>query len=162
MREQDLRKHRCCFTGHRPEKLNISESCLRQMLDKEIDQAIQDGFTVFLSGMAKGVDINAAELVLKRREIDPRLKLVCVLPFDGFGLHWSSEWTNRYLSILNQADRVQIVCKNPSMSAYQRRNEWMVDRSARVIAVYHGAKGGTKNTIDYAKRNQVPCVILTP
>ena len=31
MHEQELRQHRCCFTGHRPEKLNISEEqlCVR-------------------------------------------------------------------------------------------------------------------------------------
>jgi len=74
MHEQELRKHRCCFTGHRPEKLNISEEQLCVRLGQEIDQAIEDGFTTFISGMAKGVDICAAELVLKRRVSDARLK----------------------------------------------------------------------------------------
>lgn len=67
MHEQELRQHRCCFTGHRPEKLNISEEQLCVRLGLEIDRAIEDGFTTFISGMAKGVDICAAELVLKRR-----------------------------------------------------------------------------------------------
>ncbi len=35
---------------------------------------------------------------------------------------------------------------------YQVRNEWMVDRSALVIAVFNGQKNGSKNTIDYAVR----------
>jgi len=32
------------------------------------------------------------------------------------------------------------------------RNEWMVDRSNLVIAVFNGQKSGTKNTVDYAKK----------
>lgn len=34
-------------------------------LEKEIRQAIADGFNVFISGMARGVDIWAAESVLR-------------------------------------------------------------------------------------------------
>lgn len=45
MHEQELRQHRCCFTGHRPEKLNISEEQLCVRLGLEIDRAIKDGFT---------------------------------------------------------------------------------------------------------------------
>jgi hypothetical protein len=32
----------------------------------------------------------------------------------------------------------------------------MVNHSARVIAVFNGEKSGTKNTIDYAIRQNVP------
>lgn len=34
----------------------------------------------------------------------------------------------------------------------------MVDHAARVIAVYNGESGGTRNTVAYAKRNGVPVV----
>ena len=162
MHEQELRQHRCCFTGHRPEKLNISEEQLCVRLGLEIDRAIEDGFTTFISGMAQGVDICAAELVLKRRVSDNRLKLICALPFDGFGLHWSMDWTQRYSHILQQADLVRCICKVFSYASYQRRNEWMVDHSGRVIAVYTGESGGTRNTIAYAKQQHIPCVIITP
>ena len=37
------------------------------------------------------------------------------------------------------------------MASYQIRNEWMVDHSARVIAVYNDEPGGTRNTIQYAE-----------
>ncbi len=57
MSEEEKRKHRCCFTGHHPEKLQQSERAIRKALEKEIRQAIADGFTVFISGMARGIDI---------------------------------------------------------------------------------------------------------
>ena len=34
-------------------------------------------------------------------------------------------------------------------------NEWMVDRSNLVIAVFTGQKSGTKNTIDYANKKGI-------
>lgn len=35
--EIEKRKKRCCFTGHRPEKLNISEEIVRDKLKKAVD-----------------------------------------------------------------------------------------------------------------------------
>jgi len=46
----------CCFTGHRPEKLNVPEYLVVQRLDAAICDAIEQGCTTFLSGAAKGVD----------------------------------------------------------------------------------------------------------
>lgn len=54
--EEELRLHRCCFTGHRPEKLSRSEKEIRAALQHEIKLAVQSGFTVFITGMARGVD----------------------------------------------------------------------------------------------------------
>ena len=68
MTEQEKRQHRCCFTGHRPEKLNVSESFVIEGLEKEIRQAIADGMNVFITGMARGTDIWAALIVLSLRE----------------------------------------------------------------------------------------------
>lgn len=48
---------------------------------------------------------------------------------------------------------MKYICPGYSRSCFQTRNEWMVNHSARVIAVYNGERGGTKNTIDYANSN---------
>ena len=66
--EADLRLHRCCFTGHRPEKIGIPEGTVIALLDKAISEAIQSGYSTFISGMARGVEIWAAEIVLKYRD----------------------------------------------------------------------------------------------
>ena len=67
MTETEKRKHCVCFTGHRPEKLTRSEERIKQSLEKEIRHAVADGLTVFITGMARGVDIWAAQIVLKLR-----------------------------------------------------------------------------------------------
>ena len=70
----------CCFTGHRPEKLGFSEWQIKAALEKEIRAAASVGYTVFISGMARGVDLWAAELVLGLREKGEALRLICALP----------------------------------------------------------------------------------
>lgn len=160
MDETKLRNHRCCFTGHRPEKLKIEEKQLAQLLEEEVRKAVAGGFTTFITGMARGTDLVAAEIVLRLRERDDRLKLICALPHPGFGLHWSGGWTERLQYVLDHADLARTICPGFSYGSYQVRNEWMVDHSGLVIAVFNGERGGTKNTLDYARRKGVKCVII--
>lgn len=155
--ESELRLHRCCFTGHRPEKLNRLEAEIKKDLEAAILQAIDDGFVTFITGMARGVDIWAGEIVLQLRKTNPNLHLIAASPYDGFESHWSEDWKIRYNAVMEQADLVRFICKGYSKACFQIRNEWMVDRAARVIAVYNGEPGGTRNTIEYAERNEVEC-----
>ena len=159
MTEQEKRKHRCCFTGHRPEKLSISEREVKIALQKEIRLAIADGINVFITGMAPGVDIWAAEIVLKLREQEELpLKLIAASPHPGFENRWSIDWQKRYAVIMSKSDFIKEVSTRYSSGCYQIRNEWMVDHSTRVIAVWNGSPSGTKNTIMYAKRKGVPVI----
>lgn len=84
MTEAEMRTHRVCFTGHRPEKLNQPEKVVIAELEKAIRQAVADGFTTFISGMARGVDIWAAETVLRLRSDGAPIRLICASPFEGF------------------------------------------------------------------------------
>jgi uncharacterized phage-like protein YoqJ len=154
--ETELRKHRCCFTGHRPEKLSRTERAIKSDLKKEIKLAIKDGCTVYLTGMARGTDLWAAEIVLALRKRNKDLKLICAIPYEGFELRWSEQWQTLYRQVLAEADLVKVIGKGYHPGIFQIRNEWMVDRSSRVIAVYNGQAGGTKNTICYADRHSIP------
>lgn len=156
--EAEKRMHRCCFTGHRPEKLQAPEGVVTAALEKEIRQAIADGFNVFITGMARGVDIWAAEIVLRLRDTGEAVRLICACPYQGFERGWKQSWQKRYQAILSAADLVRFICPGYSRSCFQRRNEWMVDHAARVIAVWNGQPSGTKNTIDYAVKVGVPYI----
>ena len=50
---------------------------------------------------------------------------------------------------------MKYVCPEYSRGCFQIRNEWMVDHSAKVIAVFNGEKSGTGNTVKYAARKGV-------
>ena len=158
MTENEKRMHRACFTGHRPEKLTRTEKDIVRDLEKEIRQAIADGLSVFITGMARGVDIWAAQIVLSLRNSGYDIKLICACPYDGFESGWSKDWQKQYKEILATADYVKYVCEGYSRSCFQIRIEWMVNHAARVIAVFNGEKSGTKNTIDYAAKVGVPVV----
>ena len=160
MTEAEKRQHRCCFTGHRPEKLTAPEWLIKRELEREIRQAMADGLDVFITGMARGVDIWAAEIVLDLRDAGAPIRLMCASPFEGFERSWNDEWQRRYNRIMVAADHTLFVCNGYSRSCFQIRNEWMVNHSARVIAVFNGEKGGTKNTIDYAKSINLPVRVL--
>lgn len=141
------REHCCCFTGHRPEKLKMSEAELRPQLRKEIETAIADGYTTFISGMARGVDVYAAEEVLLAAERHPQVRLICAYPYRDSCEHFGKLWRERCRAISRRADLRVDVCERYSAGCYQKRNEWMVQRSSRVIAVYDGSAGGTRNTL---------------
>lgn len=158
--ETELRQHRCCFTGHRPNGLKRPAWLIKIDLEREIKKAVKDGFTVFISGMAQGVDIRAAQIVLKLRNTGSPIKLICACPFDGFETRWDNSWQQQYKEILSAADLIRYICPGYSRSCFQIRNEWMVDHSARVIAVFNNVPGGTFNTIEYAISRDVPVVTL--
>lgn len=158
MTELEKRKEQCCFTGHRPEKLNRPEAEIVAWLEAEIRKAFDDGFVTFISGMARGVDIWAAEIVLRLRDDGMPVRLICAVPFEGFEHSWDDGWKQRFTAVMKKADLVKYVCKNYSRACFQIRNKWMVDRSARVIAVYNGQAGGTKNTVRYAQLNGIEIV----
>lgn len=156
MTEAEKRAKRACFTGHRPYKLHgCSEEQIKAMLRTEIQKAYADGFRTFITGMAMGVDIWAGELVLELRDTYPDIHLICALPHEDFEASWDAHWQTRYRSLLERADLYRVISQERQRGVYQVRNEWMVDRSARVIAVYNGEAGGTRNTIAYAAKKNV-------
>ena len=162
MTEQEKREKRCCFTGHRPEKLKGGEFEVKIALAQAIEAALAAGKRTFISGMARGVEVWAAELVLAYRQADASIHLICALPHPDFEKRWSRHWQQRYRAILEQADLIKEITPSFSMSSYQTRNEWMVNRSSLVIAVFNGERGGTKNTINYAKAQGVEIVLVEP
>ena len=110
MTEAEKRQHRVCFTGHRPEKLTVPECIVKRELEKEIRLAIADDMTVFISGMSRGVDLWAAEIVLKIRAEGQGIKLICACPFNGFENSWGAAVKEQYRSILEKADLVRFIC----------------------------------------------------
>lgn len=93
--------HRACFTGHRPEKLQQTETVIRRMLEREILKAADSGIHVFLSGMARCVDIRAAQIVLRLRSAGRDIKLICACLYPGFERRaWSRDWQRQYRDVL--------------------------------------------------------------
>lgn len=128
MTEAEKRTFRVCFTGHRPEKLTRPESEVIAELEQAIKQAMADGYRVFVSGMVPGVDIWAAEIVIRLRNEGADIKLISASPFEGFEKRWPA-WEQRYNYIMDNTDLKLFICKgnvrgvscvNLRMKIYQR------------------------------------------
>lgn len=149
----------CCFTGHRPNGLpwkydeqNIFCLALKKMLASYIKQKLLEGYTHFISGMAMGVDLIAAECVLQLKE-DYNISLEAAIPCENQCKFWSETYVQRYNKILEQCDKITYISKTYTKNCMWQRNCYMVDNSDCVIAVSNGNKqSGTAQTINYAKQ----------
>ena len=156
------RSKTCCFTGHRENKLpwrgNEADSrcvALKKELSRAVERAYLSGMRHFICGMATGCDLYIAESELALREKLPDITLEAAIPHVGQSDAWSRLNQERYAFIRAQCDYETIVAKCYTPDCKKRRNEYMVDQSALLIAVYSGAAGGTRNTILYALRQNV-------
>lgn len=138
----------CCVTGHRD--IPADEAAyVKEALRREIEKAVDDGFTVFLSGFADGVDQYFAEAVLELQAKNPGLKLIAALPYRK---RVDSLRQNGHTNaLLDACAEVIIIQEEYRPNVYSKRNRYMVEHADRVIAVYDGReKGGTVKTIRYA------------
>ena len=162
------REQTCCFTGHRPGKLpwgfdEADPRCLalKGAIARELNGLYRRGFRHFLSGMAQGCDLYFAEGVLALRASHPDVTLEGAVPFPGQADRWPEEERARYQSILDRCDYETLVQQRYDRWCMMRRNRYMVDRSARILAVYNGVpKGGTAQTLAYALRKGLHVTIL--
>ena len=149
--EEEKKKARCCFTGHRPQKLQRPIDDIKVDLENEILAAIKDGYTTFITGMAYGTDIWAGSIVVRLKDRYPDIKLIAAIPFPEFSNNWDEEWKKKYDRLLASADLVKVICPEYHDGVYQLRNQWMVNHCSRLIGIYNGQPGGTRNTINYAR-----------
>lgn len=152
--------HSCTFTGHRPERLAIQEADVILWLNEQVRHAVNDGYSDFITGMQRGVDIWAAEAVLELREEHKDLRLIAACAFRRMKNQWDAEWRKRYRDILHASDEIHYVGDHPGRRAFFVRNHRMVNRASRLIAVYTGAPGRTKETIEYAESKHLRIVSM--
>ena len=157
-------KKSCCCTGHRPQgfpfeygKDKKRHKVYLKTLEEKIKLAITEyGITNFISGMAVGVDLDFAEIVLKLRD-KYAITLECAIPCQNQTMKWNDTDKLRYENILTRANEVTLISIHYTPECMLQRNRYMVDKSCLVIAVFNGIeKGGTWYTVNYAnKENKI-------
>ncbi len=157
----------CAFTGHRPEKLpwrydERDSRCLRlkSSLEDTVLSLYDSGYRHFISGMAKGCDTYFAETVLRLRDECQGMTLEAAVPCETQPSGWSFEERKRYFYILHQCDRQTIVSREYTPECMLRRNMYMVDSASLLLAVYDGTRGGTMQTVNYARSSGVHIIEL--
>lgn len=161
----------CAFTGYRPEKFSFGDNeaaprCeqLKQKLFCEILRMTRDGVSVFMSGMARGTDLWAAEAVLQIQNVksSQKIELWAIIPYDRQPLAWNAKERARYQLILEQAAHVEYISHDYYNGCLQKRNRYMVDHATHLLAVYDGQPGGTASTIRYARKKGLEITIIEP
>ncbi|MBQ8961713.1 MAG: DUF1273 family protein [Ruminococcus sp.] len=165
-----------CITGHRGKSVipyggldeyrDITMKTVKLMLCRYIDMAVSAGYTTFLSGLAMGTDLWAADYILRIRQKDERIKLIGAMPF----LRHADRFPFAYRKLLERvehgADILISTCMDPDMvygkkrsettspELYRERNYLMVERSAAVLAFFEPSEShsGTAQTINQAAR----------
>ena len=161
----------CAFTGHRPQKLKFLNKPdderfikLKARLGEAVETVINNyGVKNFLTGMALGVDMLAAELVLELKESNPQITLECVRPCENQNEKWTKKSRDKYDIILSRCDKIVTLQETYTSDCMQKRNQYMVDNSDILIAVWDKRiKGGTAKTFEYAQKTNKPVIIISP
>lgn len=151
-----------CFTGPRASKLPgggdkkaaaIVE--IERRLERAVTGAAEQGGTVFLNGCMAGLDVLAGETVLRLKRDYPGIWCVTVAPFRlGFFAtpYWTPEWRARALALYRQSDIAFSLSETYHKRVYYERNEYLINHAGAVICYYAGTGGGTKYTLNYAKK----------
>ena len=159
-----------CFTGHRPQTLTYlwdEQSKESVKLKDDIKRAIVEliekyGVVHFISGMAIGVDMISAEIVLELKENHPEITLECAIPCETQANKWTEKYRNRYFSIIEMSDKETLLQTHYTNDCMMKRNKYMVDKSDYVIAVWNGDASGTGNTVKYAKDKNKTIIQIKP
>ena len=114
------------FTGHRTYDGTAAES-----LSAAVERLYGRGFRTFLSGMAVGFDLAAAEAVLTLRAAHPDVRLVAVVPFRGQEERFSPADRVRFRRAVAAADEVEVLAGGYRRGCYAVRNDFLVSGRAR-------------------------------
>ena len=157
----------CSFTGHRPEKLPWRENeadprclVLKGQIASALEEAYGRGMRHFLCGMARGADFYFCEAALALRACRPGITVEAVIPCAEQAAHWHERDRARYFSLVEQCDCETMIQRRYDKGCMLRRNRYLVDHSALLIAAYDGMLGGTMYTLTYAMRRGVETLIL--
>jgi len=153
-----MREKTCCFTGHR----NIpkgEEAAVRARVREEALRQMERGIDTFLVGGAVGFDMLAAETLLELREREGKsLRLISVLPFQGWRDKWGSAEKDREDRILEKSDEISFSRLKNCRQCYLDRDRKMVDGSCVCIAYCSRFGGGTAYTVRYAMKQGVEVI----
>ena len=160
----------CAFTGHRPQNLPFGfneedERCidLKKTLREQIINLIEnEGVTHFISGMAIGVDMYAAEIVLGLKASYPGITLESAIPCESQAAKWSEALRDRYFDIASKCDKETLIQTHYPPDCMDKRNRYMVDQADVLIAVWDGSPSGTGKTVRYAHQQGKSVTVIDP
>ena len=139
------------ITGHRV----IYPDFDRKKVENILQNFVSKGFDTFLIGMALGFDTECFKILEKIREKE-KITIIACIPCLTQAYKFTAEQKNEYERMLLSADEKIVISEHYTKNCMQKRNEFMVDRASVVFAYIKRDFGGTANTINYAKKKEIP------
>lgn len=159
--EFDHKSRSVCFTGHRNiPRAQYSE--VASVIEEKVRILYRHGYERFYAGGARGFDMIASIAVLNLRRELPRLKLILALPCHDHDVAWDRVERRTMSNIKSAAAEVVYVSDEYYPGCMQRRNRYMVDLSSICIAYMLRPRGGTANTVSYAKKTGCHVLNVAP
>lgn len=140
----------CAVTGHRILQRDFDKEKVKKVFLKLID----DSYDTFLVGMALGFDTECF-LILEEIKKKKNIKIIACIPCESQSKMFTSSQKELYERMINSADSKVILSKEYTPYCMIKRNRFMVDNCTCLVAYLRQEKGGTKNTVEYAKKQNV-------
>ena len=163
-----------CITGYRPSKMpeqygyDIHNAAWQKLKSAFMDVSIflwakQQYKLKIYTGMALGIDQAFAEAAFALQKQVPGITVEAAVPCYNQEVKWPIAGRELYHKILERCDNIVYVTKSTfTNDCMEVRNRYMVDHSDAIIAVYDGKTGGTKNCINYAKKQRKGIIVIHP
>lgn len=144
------------FTGHRPMKLlGYAPSAHEQLtaFAEKVLLRLPERYCAIdwcYVGMAQGWDMAVANAC-----VNLGIKFTACLPCPTQCEPWPTNAQRLHGWLCEQAAEVVTVSDSYTTTCMQDRNEYMVDRSQYLVALWNRSPGGTANCVRYAHRKNV-------
>ena len=141
------------FTGHRSYNGSADER-----LAALLEELYGRGYRRFLTGMAWGFDLAAAEAVIRLKQSHEDVQLIAIEPFAWFSSLFRGEDAERYTRIKAAAEGCIVAGHKGDRMDFIRRNDMLVEGASVMVAWWSGAShGGTAYTIRQARHAGMEC-----
>ena len=142
-----MNSNACCFVGHR----QISDRKILEKTEVVISALLQNGVTTFYTGGMGDFDNSCSSVVRSLKRLNGNIKLHLIIPYMKQELNNCKDYYEKsYDDIIYPFDLIGVHYKG----AIKKRNRWMVDNSAHIVAYVHYDYGGAYETMRYAKKKK--------
>lgn len=152
-----IKEKTVAFSGHR----NFNQAFAPLIYDT-VCSMCEKGFSIFLTGMAVGFDLAAAQAVIKARSKYPDIKLFAIVPYPAQDERFSPYDKIKYRRILSLSDEKIVVADSYQPDVFFKRNDFLICNSSQLICYYNGKRGGTMQTVNLAKNQRLSIINLHP
>ena len=135
-------KRTICFDGPiydhlQSERNETSKGCrqIKKELTVIIDSLIKEGECEFLSGVRRGIEMLAAEIVLDKMEVYPNISLVCICPYEEQPTHWSEDHRERYFTIHQLCSKLIMLNRHYEIDCFQKLDNYLLDHCDTIISL---------------------------